>query len=101
MDEDAPFSAEQIDEFTIGDNEPLPFPYVRESRLTFPRGPLNKTWIRDQIYAGNIRSAVLIPRDRFHGTRVIHLQSVLDLIEKLAQAAGEPNPPKPRKRSSK
>ena len=101
MDEDTPFSAEQIDEFTIGEDEPLPFPYVRESRLIFPKGPFNKNWVRDQIYAGNIRSALLIPRDRFHGTRVIHLQSVLDLIEKLAQAPGEPGPRKPRKGSSK
>jgi hypothetical protein len=88
MDEDAPFHAEEIEEFTIGNGESLPFPYVRESRLTFPRGPLNKNWIRDQIYAGNIRSAVLIPRDRYHGVRVIHLGSLLHLIEKLAQAPG-------------
>jgi hypothetical protein len=99
MDEEVPpLNAEQIYEFAIGDGEPLPFAYVRQSRLIYPKGPFNKTWLLDQIYAGNIRSAVLIPRDKFHGVRVIPLQSVFDLMEKLAQAPG-PAPRKPDKGS--
>jgi hypothetical protein len=88
MNDEVPFDATQMDEFTIGDGEPLPFPYVRQSRLVFPKGPLNKNWLMDQIYLGTVRSALLIPRDKFHGVRVVHLQSVLELIERLAQAPG-------------
>jgi hypothetical protein len=94
--EDPGFDAEQIDEFAVGDSEPLPFRYVRQSRLIFPRGPLNKTWLIDQICAGNIRSTVLLPRGKNHGIRVVDLQSVFDLIEKLAQAPG-PDPKTPCK----
>jgi len=96
MNEEVPFEAEQIDEFALNDNDPLPFPYVRQSRLIFPKGPFNKNWLTDQICAGNIRSAVLIPRDQNHGIRVVHLQSVFDLIKKLAQAPG-PDPKTPYK----
>jgi hypothetical protein len=96
MSEEAPFEADQIAEFAYGDSEPLPFRYVRQSRLIFPRGPLNKSWVFDQICAGNIRSAVLIPRGKHHGIRVIDLESVHALIDKIAQAPG-PDPKSPDK----
>ena len=93
MSEEVPFEAEQIDEFAYGDSEPLPFRYVRQSRLIFPRGPLNKSWVFDQICAGNIRSAVLIPRGKNHGIRVIDVESVHALIDKIAHESG----PAPKK----
>jgi hypothetical protein len=84
MSDDVVFEAEEIDEYALGDTEQLPLPYVRQSRLIYPRGPFNSNWIEDQIGAGNIRNALLVPRDKLYGIRLIDLRSILSLLDALA-----------------
>jgi hypothetical protein len=78
----------QIDEFAIGDGEPLPFKWVRYSRLKHPAGPFNESWLFDQVIRKTVRSVMLVPRDRVLGVRLIDLESLLALIERLAQDPG-------------
>jgi hypothetical protein len=80
-----------IDEFAIGDNDPLPFKWVRYSRLKHPRGPFNESWLFDQVIQNTVRSVIVIPRDKVRGVRLIELQSLLNLLERLAAAPG-PDP---------
>ena len=85
MDDELPFEAEQVDEFAIGDNEPLPLPFARISRLCFPIGPLKPSWLHDQISARKIRSAMLVPRDKLKGIRLVDLRSLISHIESLSE----------------
>jgi hypothetical protein len=83
---------EQIPEYAVTDTEPLPLKYVRMSRLIYPRGPLNKNWIMDQMH--NFKTVLLIPRGKNYGVRLVDLQSLCEHLDRLAQAPG-PAPKSP------
>jgi hypothetical protein len=83
-----------ISEFALGDNDPLPFPYVRLSRLVYPKGPFSRSWLQDQQQ--HYKSVLLIPRDRNYRVRLVDLKSLLEHVERLAQAPG-PDPKAPYK----
>jgi hypothetical protein len=78
-----------IPEFAIGDNEPLPFSYVRLSRLVYPKGPFSRSWLQDQM--GNFKTLLLTPRGANYGVRLVDLKSLFAHVEALAQAPG-PDP---------
>ena len=77
---------EQIAEFAIGNEELLPFRYVRMSRLIYPRGPFNRNWLMDQIR--HYKTLLLIPRGKNYGVRLVDLKSLCEHLERLAQAPG-------------
>ncbi len=77
---------EQVPEFAIGDDEPLPLPYVRLSRLVYPKGPFARSWLQDQMQ--NFKTVLLIPRGKTYGVRLVELKSLIAHLEKLAQAPG-------------
>jgi|HubBroStandDraft_6_1064221.scaffolds.fasta_scaffold4129302_1 hypothetical protein len=79
----------EIDEFAIGDNDALPFRWVRYSRLKHPKGPFNESWLFDQVVQNRVRSVILLPRDKVRGVRLVDLQSLLSLLEQLAAAPGQ------------
>ena len=86
---EAELPEEQIPEYAIGDNEPLPLKYVRMSRLVYPRGPFSRNWLEDQIQ--HYETLLLIPRGKNYGVRLVNLQSLCQHLERLAQAPG-PDP---------
>jgi hypothetical protein len=81
----------EIGEFAIGDNDALPFKWVRYSRLKHPKGPFNESWLFDQVIQNKVRSVILVPRDKVRGVRLVELESLLSLLERLAAAPG-PDP---------
>jgi hypothetical protein len=83
---EAQLPEEQIPEYAIGNNEPSPLKYVRMSRLIYPRGPLNKNWILDQMQ--HFKTVLLIPRGKTYGVRLIDIQSLTAHLDRLAQAPG-------------
>jgi hypothetical protein len=83
---EAQLPEEQIPEFAIGNNEPLPLKYVRMSRLIYPRGPFSKSWFLDQIQ--NFKTVLLVPRGKNYGVRLVDLKSLCAHLERLAQAPG-------------
>ena len=83
---EAELPEEQIPEYAIGNDEPLPLKYVRMSRLIYPRGPLNKSWLLDQM--PHFKTLLLIPRGKNYGVRLVDLQSLYEHINRLTQAPG-------------
>ena len=80
----------EIDEYAVGDREPLPFKWVRYARLKHPRGPFYDPWLFDQVVTGMVKSVVVIPRGKNHGVRLVDLESLLALVNRLAKEAGPP-----------
>jgi hypothetical protein len=83
---------EHLPEFAIGDNACLPLPYVRLSRLVYPKGPFSRSWLQDQMQ--HFKTVLLIPRGKTYGVRLVELKSLFAHLEKLAQAPG-PDPRAP------
>lgn len=90
MEPDPPFDDDRIDEFAVADTEPLPLKWARYSRLIEPRGPFRATWLFDQILLKTVRCAVLTPRDKLRGIRLINLEDLHAVLTQLAQAPGPP-----------
>ena len=88
MEAEHPSDDNRIDEFVVADTEPLPLKWARYSRLIEPRGPFRATWLFDQICLKTVRSAVLTPRDKLRGIRIVNLEDLHAILERIAKAPG-------------